>query len=130
MAAVMGGGISGLVCAARLFQLGITNSVMSDIRKHGQGGSCISMDSGVAHICDHTVQFFTVSNPKLAKIVSFLPAKDAVKVWNDPTVELKQGTGPKEVIGLPAFVSRGIQSVSMCLAGLVHLNGNLWGSRV
>ncbi|CAM2116729.1 unnamed protein product [Caretta caretta] len=75
------------------------------------------MDSGVAHICDHTVQFFTVSNSKLAKIVSFLPAKDAVKVWNDPMVELKQGTGPKEVIGLPAFVSRGIQSVSMCLAG-------------
>ncbi|XP_071983152.1 renalase-like [Engystomops pustulosus] len=132
--AIIGGGISGLVCAARLSQLGITHSTVFDTGKRASGGRCssrfISIE-GKLHIFDHAVQFFSVSDPRFAKIVSFLHSKGAVKVWSGKIVRLKLGQKPSEVKNLQAFIgTRGMQSVPECLSGLVHLEGNKWVSNV
>lgn len=62
--AIIGGVISGLVCAARLSQLGLTNAVVFDTGKQAPGGRCSSRFisiNGKLHIFDHAVHFFTVS---------------------------------------------------------------------
>lgn len=132
--ALIGGGISGLVCAARLCQLGVTNAVVFDTGKRAPGGRCssrhISID-GTPQIFDHAVQFFTVSDQRFCKIVSFLHSKKAVQVWPGPIVTLKPGHKPEEVKGLQAFIgTRGLQTVPECLASLVQLRGNQWVNNV
>lgn len=87
--AIIGGGISGLVCASRLSQLGHSSVTVFDTGKNSVGGRCSSRDitiNGQLHIFDHSAQYFTVSDPKFAKIVSFLHKKGAVKVWKRPSV--------------------------------------------
>ncbi|XP_069824842.1 renalase-like [Dendropsophus ebraccatus] len=132
--AIIGGGISGLVCAARLSQLGITDSIVFDTGKHAPGGRCSSRFiniEGKLHIFDHAVQFFTVSDPRFAKIVSFLHSKGAVKVWPGKIVRLKLGEKPTEVQNVQAFIgTRGMQSVPECLSTLVNVEGNKWVSSV
>ncbi|XP_075688529.1 renalase-like [Rhinoderma darwinii] len=132
--AIIGGGISGLVCAARLSQLGITNATVFDTGKHAPGGRCSSRFiniEGKLHIFDHAVQFFTVSDPRFAKIVSFLHNKGAVKVWPGKIAHLKLGGKPTEVKNVQAFIgTRGMQSVPECLSSLVHMEGNKWVSNV
>ncbi|XP_040214899.1 uncharacterized protein LOC120945099 [Rana temporaria] len=132
--AIVGGGISGLVCAARLSQLGITNSVVFDTGKHGPGGRCSSRYikiNGKLHIFDHAVQFFTVSDQRFAKIVSFLHNKKAVKLWPSKIVRLKMGKRPEEVKNMQVFIgTRGMQAVPECLSSLVHVEGHKWVSSV
>ncbi|XP_075430666.1 renalase-like [Ascaphus truei] len=132
--AVIGGGISGLVCAARLSQLGLANTKVFDTGKRAPGGRCSSRYiniCGEVHIFDHAVQFFTVSDPRFAKIVSFLHTKKAVKVWSGKIVKLKKGTEPNEVQDLQAFIgTRGMQSIPECLSSLVQLEGNVWINNV
>ncbi|XP_069499453.1 renalase-like [Ambystoma mexicanum] len=128
--AIVGGGISGLVCAARLSQLGITNTTVLDTGKRAPGGRCssryINID-GAVQIFDHAVQFFTVSDPRFAKIVSFLHSKKAVQVWSGPIASIRKGCKPTEVKGLQAFIgTQGVQTVPECLAGLVQFKGNHW----
>ncbi|KAE8612264.1 hypothetical protein XENTR_v10012784 [Xenopus tropicalis] len=132
--AIIGGGISGLVCAARLSQLGLTNSVVFDTGKNGPGGRCSSRIISIAgkeYVFDHTVQFFTVSDPRFAKIVSFLHSKKAVKVWTGKIVQLKKGAEPVEVKNIQPFIgTSGMQTVPRCLSSLVHVKGNTWVSNV
>lgn len=132
--AIIGGGISGLVCAARLSQLGLTNSVVFDTGKQAPGGRCSSRFisiNGKLHIFDHAVQFFTVSDQRFAKIVSFLHNKKAIQVWPGRIVRLKMGKQPEEVKDMQAFVgTRGMQTVPEGLSSLVHVEGNKWVSSV
>lgn len=132
--AIVGGGISGLVCAARLSQLGITNSVVFDTGKRGPGGRCSSRYiniNGKLQVFDHAVQFFTVSDQRFAKIVSFLHGKKAVKVWPGKIVHLKMGKQPEEMKTLQMFIgTRGMQTVPECLSSLVHVEGHKWVSSV
>ncbi|KAM4721513.1 renalase-like [Rhinophrynus dorsalis] len=132
--AIIGGGISGLVCAARLSQLGLANTTVFDTGKNGPGGRCSSRYlniGGKIHIFDHAVQFFTVSDPRFAKIVSFLHTKKAVKVWSGKLVRLKKGVSPTEVKNMQMFIgTSGMQSVPKCLSSLLHLEGNKWVSSV
>ncbi|XP_068108817.1 renalase-like isoform X2 [Hyperolius riggenbachi] len=132
--AIVGGGISGLVCAARLSQLGITNSVVFDTGKHAPGGRCSSRYitvNGKLHIFDHAVQFFTVSDQRFAKIVSFLNNKKAVRIWPGRIVRLRVDKEPEDVKNMQVFIgTRGMQSVPECLSSLVHVEGDTWVSSV
>ena len=80
--AVIGGGISGLVCANRLKQLGVSNVVCFDTGQRACGGRCSSrvlrvgnpaaggtIDDAVQHICDHAAQYFTISDPRFERLV-------------------------------------------------------------
>ncbi|KAM9327298.1 renalase-like [Gastrophryne carolinensis] len=132
--AIIGGGISGLVCAARLSQLGFNHATVFDTGHHAPGGRCSSRFiniNGKLHIFDHAVQFFTVSDQRFAKIVSFLHNKKAIQVWPGRIVRLKMGKQPEEVRNMQAFVGvRGMQTVPECLSSLVHVEGNKWVNSV
>ncbi|KAL8614266.1 hypothetical protein ACOMHN_007604 [Nucella lapillus] len=91
--AVVGGGISGL-CAARLKQLCVSDVTVFDTGRHASGGRCSSRTetiNGQEYIFDHSAQYFTVSDPRFAKIVSSLHAQGAVRVWSGPVGHLKRG---------------------------------------
>ncbi|XP_053325184.1 uncharacterized protein LOC128500164 [Spea bombifrons] len=132
--AIIGGGIAGLVCAARLSQLGLTDTKVFDTGKRAPGGRCSSRFisiGGKLHVFDHAVQFFTVSDLRFAKIVSFLHSKKAVKVWPGKIVKLKKGAEPVQVKDVQAFVgTRGMQSIPETLSSLVHVEGNTWVNHV
>ena len=77
--AIIGGGVSGLVCGARLSQLGVSAATVFDTGARGPGGRCSSRSlqiQGGPHIFDHAVQYFTVSDARFANVVSSLH-----KVW-------------------------------------------------
>lgn len=97
--AVIGGGISGLVCATRLLQLGVNNTTVFDTGQHAAGGRCSSRTvniNGKIHVFDHSAQYFTVSDPRFAKIVSYLHSKGAVKLWNGAIGHVKNGKFEKD----------------------------------
>ena len=83
--AVIGGGISGLVCANRLKQLGVSRVVCFDTGKRACGGRCSSRvlhvgnsatggtaADAVQHICDHAAQYFTVTDKRFERLVLLL----------------------------------------------------------
>ena len=73
--AIIGGGISGLTCGARLAQLGVSQATVFDTGARGPGGRCSSrvlQIEGKPHVFDHAVQYFTVGDPRFANVVSSL----------------------------------------------------------
>lgn len=80
---------------------------------------------------DHSAQYFTVSDPRFAKIVSFLHKQQAVKVWNGKIGHLKAGKFTEDVTLTQAFIGGdGMMSIPKCLAGLTKLKGQTWVSDV
>ncbi|XP_033752830.1 renalase-like [Pecten maximus] len=128
--AVVGGGISGLVCAVRLNQLGIRNVTVFDTGKHAAGGRCssryVNID-GRLHTFDHSTQFFTASDKRFCNVISFLHSKGAVKVWQGPIGHLKGGRFQPMKSLTQAFVGvDGMSSISNCLASHVNLKRPVW----
>ena len=83
--AVIGGGISGLVCANRLKQLGVSHVVCFDTGQRACGGRCSSrvlpvgnpnaggaVNNVVQHVCDHAAQYFTVTDARFERLVGVL----------------------------------------------------------
>ncbi|XP_071121166.1 renalase-like [Mytilus edulis] len=132
--AIIGGGISGLVCAARLKQLNMNNVTVFDTGKHGPGGRCSSRTinvDGNLHTFDHSAQYFTVSDQRFAKIVSFLHKQGAVKIWNGKIGHLKEGKFTQDDQLTQAFIgSDGMVSIPKSLASLVQVKGPSWIAHV
>jgi len=83
--AIIGGGISGLTCGARLAQLGVAEATVFDTGARGPGGRCSSrviQIDGTPHVFDHAVQYFTVGDSRFANIVSSLHKDRAVTQWS------------------------------------------------
>ncbi|XP_071728706.1 uncharacterized protein [Rutidosis leptorrhynchoides] len=66
--AIIGGGISGLLCALQLQIRGIRSTVF-DTGIHGLGGRLGTRTVDPSMVFDHAAQFFTVSNPVFADLV-------------------------------------------------------------
>ncbi|XP_053384551.1 renalase-like [Mercenaria mercenaria] len=132
--AVIGGGISGLVCANRLSQLGINNTTVFDTGKHAPGGRCSSRQviiDGRAHVFDHSAQYFTVTDSRFAKIVSYLHRKGAVKIWNGKLGHLKSGKFSVDKNITQAFIGvNGMQDIPKCLAETLNLKNSTWAGNV
>ncbi|XP_064603386.1 LOW QUALITY PROTEIN: uncharacterized protein LOC135468857 [Liolophura sinensis] len=133
--AIVGGGISGLVCAVRLGQLGIRNTTVFDTGKNAPGGRCSSrlLQSGQTHyVFDHSTQYFTVTDQRFSKIVSYLHAKGAVKIWTGPIGHLRDnGQFEKDQTLTQAFVGTGgMCSIPQCLASMVHVRRPVWVGEV
>ncbi|KAA8537044.1 hypothetical protein F0562_029522 [Nyssa sinensis] len=79
--AIIGGGMSGLVCALNLEKRGIRSTVF-DTGLHGLGGR---MGTRIIDpqplIFDHAAQFFTVSDPRFAELVDGWSDKGLVRQW-------------------------------------------------
>ncbi|XP_060083453.1 renalase-like [Ylistrum balloti] len=132
--AVVGGGISGLVCAVRLTQLGIQNVTVFDTGKHAAGGRCSSRHvniDGRLHTFDHSTQYFTVSDKRFCNVVSFLHSQGAVKVWQGRLGHLKDGNFFPMKSLTQAFVGvDGMSSISSCLSSRVNLKRPVWIGKV
>ncbi|KAG2436952.1 hypothetical protein HXX76_006468 [Chlamydomonas incerta] len=110
--AIIGGGMSGLMCARELARLGIRSTVF-DTGKHGVGGRMGTRVSGEASlrsgtgttaastkaaaaqlgglVFDHAAQFFTVTDPSFQSVVDDWLATGLVRVWDGPVGTLRAG---------------------------------------
>ncbi|KAG2425864.1 hypothetical protein HYH02_014928 [Chlamydomonas schloesseri] len=110
--AIIGGGMSGLMCARELARLGIRSTVF-DTGKHGVGGRMGTRASGEASlrsgtgttaastkaaaaqlgglVFDHAAQFFTVTDPSFQSVVDDWLATGLVRVWDGPVGTLRAG---------------------------------------
>lgn len=128
--AIIGGGISGLVCSIRLNQLGFKKVTVFDTGKNAPGGRCSSRKisiKGQLHTFDHSSQYFTVSDKKFATIVSFLHTEEAIKIWNGNIGKLKNGVFQGDTALTQAFIGvDGMQSISDCLASHCDVKRPVW----
>ncbi|GIL48091.1 hypothetical protein Vafri_4787 [Volvox africanus] len=108
--AIIGGGMSGLMCARELARLGIRSTVF-DTGKHGVGGRMATRASGEPSLrsgtgsrgkpevqlgglrFDHAAQFFTVTDPLFQDIVDEWLEEGVVRVWDGPVGKLRADSG-------------------------------------
>ncbi|XP_052194781.1 LOW QUALITY PROTEIN: uncharacterized protein LOC127802796 [Diospyros lotus] len=89
--AIIGGGMSGLLCALTLDGRGIRSTVF-DTGLHGLGGRMGTRKIDPQPlIFDHAAQFFTVSDPGFAKLVDGWSEKGLVREWRGTIGELEVG---------------------------------------
>ncbi|XP_024544952.1 uncharacterized protein LOC9644667 [Selaginella moellendorffii] len=92
--AILGGGMSGLVCALTLEERGIRSTVF-DTGKHGLGGRMGTRDivhrDGKRLVFDHAAQYFTVKDPMFQKLVDQWLSEGAVKEWDGVVGMLREG---------------------------------------
>lgn len=80
---------------------------------------------------DHSAQYFTVSDPRFANIVSFLHKQGAVKEWNGKIGHLKAGKFTEDASLTQAFIGAdGMMSIPNSLAKLTQIKGQAWVSDV
>ncbi|KAL2345799.1 hypothetical protein Fmac_007084 [Flemingia macrophylla] len=93
LVAVIGGGISGLICALFLENRGVRSTVF-DTGIHGLGGRLGTrlVDPQPLKF-DHAAQFFTVQDSRFADIVNAWMEKGLVREWQGTVGELHNGGG-------------------------------------
>ena len=131
--AIIGGGISGLVCGGHLKQLGISDVTIFDTGKHGPGGRASSRllkFSGKQFIFDHAAQYFTVSDQRFANITSFLLKQNCAQLRNGNIGTLKNN-GEFLPSNNQHFIScEGFQSIPKVLSKLTKIRNPMWVSSV
>jgi len=88
--AIIGGGISGLICAIFLDKRGIRSTVF-DTGIHGLGGRLGTRLIDDSLLFDHAAQFFTVNDSRFSEIVNVWLDKGLVRQWKGTVGELKNG---------------------------------------
>ncbi|KAJ6816339.1 uncharacterized protein M6B38_416160 [Iris pallida] len=89
--AVIGGGMSGLICASALEERGIRSTVF-DTGMHGLGGRMGTRTvNDQPLVFDHAAQFFTVSDPRFQKFVDRWLEEGLVREWKGLLGELEAG---------------------------------------
>ncbi|KAL6531410.1 hypothetical protein OROMI_027773 [Orobanche minor] len=88
---IIGGGMSGLVCAHNLEKRGIKSTVF-DTGLHGLGGRMGTRTIDPQPLTfDHAAQFFTVTDPDFAEMVALWSKNSLVREWHGAIGELKAG---------------------------------------
>ncbi|KAL3632226.1 hypothetical protein CASFOL_025210 [Castilleja foliolosa] len=88
---IIGGGMSGLLCALYLEKRGIKSTVF-DTGIHGLGGRMGTRTIDPQPLTfDHAAQFFTVTDPDFAEMVDLWSKSGLVRQWHGSVGELKAG---------------------------------------
>ncbi|CAH9086980.1 unnamed protein product [Cuscuta europaea] len=88
---IIGGGMSGLVCALYLDKRGIRSTVF-DSGVHGLGGRMgTRIIDPQSLIFDHAAQFFTVNDPSFSELVNDWSNRGLVEQWHGTIGELQKG---------------------------------------
>ncbi|CAM8932070.1 unnamed protein product [Rhodiola kirilowii] len=91
LVAIIGGGISGLLCALSLEKRGIRSTVF-DTGVHGLGGRLgTRVIEPQQLLFDHAAQFFTVSDPRFAQLVNDWLDKGFVREWEGTVGKIEVG---------------------------------------
>ncbi|KAL6989457.1 hypothetical protein U1Q18_015206 [Sarracenia purpurea var. burkii] len=128
---IIGGGMSGLVCALNLEKRGIRSTVF-DTGLHGLGGR---MGTRIIDpqplIFDHAAQFFTVSDQQFAKLVDGWSEKGLVRQWQGKIGELEVGghfvplsSSSPRYIGVNGM--RPLADSILSQTGMVNVVGPCW----
>ncbi|KAK8919042.1 hypothetical protein KSP39_PZI021537 [Platanthera zijinensis] len=91
--AIIGGGISGLLCAATLEERGVRSTVF-DTGVHGLGGRMATralVESQQHLVFDHAAQFFTASDARFQKLVEKWMSEGLVREWTGAVGILEAG---------------------------------------
>ncbi|CAN6439463.1 unnamed protein product [Victoria cruziana] len=89
--AIVGGGISGIVCALALEKRGIRSTVF-DTGMHGLGGRLGTRTTdSQSLVFDHAAQFFTARDPRFRELVDGWLEKGLIREWNGQIGELEAG---------------------------------------
>ncbi|KAI4303006.1 hypothetical protein MLD38_038688 [Melastoma candidum] len=88
---IIGGGMSGLICAQELEKRGVRSTVF-DTGMHGLGGRMATrMIEPERLVFDHAAQFFTVSDDRFAAMVKGWLDEGLVQDWSGAIGELRAG---------------------------------------
>ncbi|PSC72920.1 hypothetical protein C2E20_4073 [Micractinium conductrix] len=125
LTAIVGGGLSGLVCAQELARRGL-RTVVFDTGEHGVGGRLATRASADGSlkgappglVFDHAAQFFTATHPSFQCMVDQWEADGAVRRWDGPVGALRDGAFSPDPATQPRYVgARGMRSLATYLAG-------------
>ncbi|MQL77539.1 hypothetical protein Taro_009966 [Colocasia esculenta] len=132
---IIGGGISGLVCAATLEERGIRSTVF-DTGVHGLGGRMgTRMVDPHRLVFDHAAQFFTVSDPRFQTLVDRWIDEGLVREWKGLVGNLEVGGDfvpapppPTKYIGVKGM--RPLADFFLSQSRLVNVVRPCWISKV
>ncbi|GIL53308.1 hypothetical protein Vafri_8937 [Volvox africanus] len=146
--AIVGGGLSGLMCAVKLKQLGL-DAVVYDTGKHAVGGRCSSRHvevGGRQYVVDHSVQAFTAVSERFRRVVSYWQAEGVVAEWEADSVGVLRlappsapsappGRGrftPRSAKEPPLFIcpNQGMRGLAEYLARSVAVKRPVWVGRL
>ncbi|XP_074571391.1 uncharacterized protein LOC141827942 [Curcuma longa] len=133
--AIIGGGVSGLVCALTLEERGIRSTVF-DTGVHGLGGRMATrIISPKPLVFDHAAQFFTVSDSRFQKLVDGWLEKGLIQEWKGLLVELEAGGHcvpvpytTKRYVGTNGM--RPLMDSIICQSKLVNIVRPCWVSKL
>ena len=138
--ALIGGGISGLACARRLKELGLSPTVF-DTGKHAVGGRVSSRVLKVQRKdtkkalqvkVDHSTQFFTATDERFRKMLSALEAQGACREWKGPVGVVENGkfaaleqsekmwVGRGGIDAVPKAMAKDLRTVIDCWVAVVE----------
>jgi hypothetical protein len=133
--ALIGGGISGLACARRLKELGLSPTVF-DTGKHAVGGRVSSRVLKIEQVgvkkplhvkVDHSTQFFTATDERMGPFMGYLQKEGAVQEWKGPVGTLENGKFSALDKQAKLWVGRGgIDAVPKALAKEVRTVIDCW----
>ncbi|XP_020586540.1 uncharacterized protein LOC110028856 [Phalaenopsis equestris] len=124
--AIIGGGLSGLLCPPPLAPRGILRSTVFDTGIHGLGGRMATrtlVESQKKLVFDHAAQFFTARDARFQKLVHKWVSEGLVTEWKGVIGELEAG-GRFTPIQSSAAKYIGIEGMRL-LADSIHKGTNL-----
>lgn len=133
--AIIGGGMSGLICALNLEKRGVRSTVF-DSGMHGLGGR---MGTRIIDphplVFDHAAQFFTVSDSWFAELVDYWLKKGLVQEWQGVIGELDFGgrfvplpSSPPRYVGVNGM--RPLADSLLSETGMVNVVRPCWISKL
>ncbi|CAM6124604.1 unnamed protein product [Calypogeia fissa] len=135
--AILGGGMSGLVCALTLEKHGIHSTVF-DTGKHGLGGRMatryVDEHNGERLVFDHAAQFFTATDPRFQNLVDRWMSEGFVKSWNGNVGTLRAGGQYSELPLATRYIGtngmRSLADAMLSQSGLIDVKRPCWISRM
>ncbi|KAF7137341.1 hypothetical protein RHSIM_Rhsim07G0074600 [Rhododendron simsii] len=124
---IIGGGMSGLLCALSLEERGVRSTVF-DTGLHGLGGRMgTRLIDPQPLIFDHAAQFFTVSDQRFSKLVDGWLEKGLIKQWQGTIGELEVGG---QFVPLPSSPPRLTEKEHMVQTSMVDVVRPSWISKL
>ncbi|CAM3329956.1 NAD(P)/FAD-dependent oxidoreductase [Paracoccus nototheniae] len=121
--AIIGAGLTGLSCARRLAQAGLSVTVFDKGR--GPGGRLATRRADHGLRFDHGAPGLTATDPGLAALLADLAAQGHVARWQDgpPDAQL---TGTPAMSAIPKALARGLDLRQGAMVTALRREGRLW----
>ncbi|MEW5297763.1 MAG: hypothetical protein WDW38_006946 [Sanguina aurantia] len=135
--AIIGGGISGLICGNRLKQLGL-DSVVFDTGKNAVGGRASTRQvtiQGQKYFMDHSTQALVATTERFQRMVTHWEGLDLLQQWDPRVVGTLQPGGrfrPRPDTAPKMYINKkeGVSTLVSHLASSLTVQQPVWVSRL